>query len=48
MTMFQEAIVVKDAVMVDVLAGYLNTHLGGRVSAEYEPPFGQGRIGIQP
>ena len=47
-TMFKGAKVLQDSVKVDtqVMADYINETLGGIVGAEYEDPYGQGRITI--
>ncbi len=47
-TMFEGAKVLQDAVKVDtqVMADYISESLGGTVGAEYEDPYGQGRITI--
>jgi 2',3'-cyclic-nucleotide 2'-phosphodiesterase (5'-nucleotidase family) len=47
-TMFKGAKVLQDAVKVDtqVMSDYINESLGGTVGAEYEDPYGQGRITI--
>ena len=47
-TMFEGAKVLQDSVKVDtqVMADYINETLGGTVGAEYEDPYGQGRITI--
>ena len=46
--MFEGAGVLQDSVKVDtqVMADYINETLGGTVGAEYEDPYGQGRITI--
>ena len=46
--MFEGAKVLQDSVKVDtdVMADYINETLGGTVGAEYENPYGQGRIVI--
>lgn len=49
MNMFKNCNVIKDEVMadVDLLSNYINTKLGGNVSADYSNPRGQGRITVR-
>ncbi len=47
-TMFAGCKILKDEVMIDneVLINYITENLGGKVGAEYENPYGEGRIKI--